>query len=305
MTDVLMDVLWTERYRPTDLKDVALEPETRQVLQAYVDAGEVPHLLLIGPPGGGKTTIARILVAALDCQTLVLNASVDRGIDVVRGKIGNFVTSILSRRWNIVFLDEADAMTADAQTAMRNLIESHADRSRFILTANQGHKIIAPIQSRCQVFTLGAPPLKERWRILTAVLQAEGIVADPQLVLGYAEKYPDMRRMLMAAQKAYLSEDASHDERRLPPAAALDTVGGAELFALLAAKNWTALRQRSALADFDHQQGLRDLFWAVPDNHPRAGFLRHILGRGVQDSGYAPDPVVLFLGVCAEAMEGL
>lgn len=318
-TGVLTDVLWTEKYRPTSLNDVALEPETRQVLQSYIDAGEVPHMLLVGPPGGGKTTIARILIGALDCQVLGLNASAERGIDIVRDKIGRFVTSMFMRRWNVVFLDEADEMTSDAQTAMRNLIESYADRSRFILTANKGHKIIAPIQSRCQVFTLGRPPLKERWRILTSVLEAEGIAADPQLVLGYAEKYPDMRKMLMTAQKAYLANAEHSDDcasgngggcdcaspRALPPAVSVETVGGAELYTLLIAKDWTSLRQRSALVDFDHQQALRDMFWAVPDNHPRAGFLRHILGRGVHETGFTPDPIVLFLGTCAEAMEGL
>lgn len=314
-----LDLLWVEKHRPTSLTDVALEPETRRVFESYMEAGEVPHLLLVGPPGGGKTTIARILIAAMDCQVLALNASVDRGIDVVREKIGRFVTSMLRAQLNVVFLDEADEMTSDAQTGMRNLIESYADRSRFVLTANRGWKIIAPIQSRCQVFKMGAPPLKERWRILAAVLKAEGIEADPQLILGYAEKYPDMRRMLMAAQTAYLANANHADDcaaglgggcdcsapRTLPPATEAVTIGGGELFALLTAKDWTSLRQRSSMADFDHQQALRDLFWAVPDAHPKAGFLRHILGRGVHDSGFTPDSIVLFLGVCAEAMEGL
>jgi len=316
---VLTDILWTEKYRPTSLADVALEPETRQVLESYIEAGEIPHLLLVGPPGGGKTTIARILIAALDAQVLPLNASVDRSIETVRGKIGRFVTSVLMAKWNVVFLDEADEMTSDAQTGLRNLIEQYAERSRFVLTANKGWKIIAPIQSRCQVFKLGAPPLKERWRILSAVLAAEGIEADPQLILGYAEKYPDMRRMLMAAQTAYLASSNHSDDcavghgggcdcpapRQLPPATEAVTVGGDELFALLQAKDFVSLRGRSTLSDFDHQQALRDLFWAVPDDHPKAGLLRHVIGRGVHESGYTPDPVVLFLSVCQEAINGL
>jgi len=319
MTDVLTELQWTEKYRPQELKDVALEPDTRQVLQSYLDAGEVPHLLFVGPQGSGKTSVARILLANIDCQVLSLNASTERGIDVVRGKIGGFVTSMFPKRWNIVFLDEADQMTTEAQTGLRNMVESYHERSRFILTANQGYKIIPPIQSRCQMFTFGRPPLKERWRILTAVLAAENIAADPQLVLGYAEKYPDMRRMLMAAQKAYLASAEHSDDcaiglgsgcncpatYSLPPATAITSVDGSELLALVTAKDWTSLKHRSTLGDFDHQQALRDLFWAVPDSHARAGFLRHIFGRGVHESGFTPDPIVLFLGVCAEAMEGL
>lgn len=299
-SDVISGVLWTEKYRPTELSEVALEDETRQVLQQYIDAGELPHLLLIGPPGSGKTTVSRILINALDCMSLNLNASAERGIDVVREKIGAFVTAITMARWNIVFLDEGDAMTSEAQTAMRNQMESYAERARFIITANYSHRIIAPIQSRCQVLTFGRPPFKERYRILASVLQKEGIAAEPAVMASYAERYPDMRDMLFAAQRAYLGNN-----KVLPPASQTGAVTGADLYQLLMQKNWTAFRRLTTAGDFDVQQALREMFWAVPDEHPRAGFLRHTFGRGVHETGFTPDPIILFLGVVAEAMDGL
>lgn len=298
--NTLLDVLWTEKHRPTELKQMALGTENRAVLEAYLKAGEIPHILLVGPSGTGKTTIARILYRALDCQYLVLNASNERGIDTVRQKIGSFVKAMTTARFQIVVLDESDAMTSDAQTALRNLIESYADRARFILTANMLHKIIGPIQSRCQMFELSPPPLKERARILTTVLKKEGIKADLPIILSYAEHYPDLRLMLFATQRAYLANNHT-----LPMAKAVLSKDGPAILDLLMTKNWTGLRHLTKSDTFSVQEGLRQLFWAIPDNHERAGFLRHIIGRGVHESGFTPDPIILFLGVCAEAMEGL
>jgi len=300
---MLQDLLWTEKYRPKRIEDMALEAELRKVFRSFLRAKEIPHLLLVGPPGVGKTTTARILIAELDCRVLGLNASVERGIDVVREKIGAFVTASFGARWNVVFLDEADAMTAEAQNAMRNLIETYADRSRFILTANYAHRIIGPIQSRCQVLPLGRPPLKERYRILCQVLEAEGITATPAVALGYAERYPDLRKMLMEANRAYLTTGLPG--QTLPPPVEEDRTSGAEILQAVEEKNWTRLRHICATGEFDHHQGLRDLFWAIPDDHPKVGFLRHVVGRGCHESGFTPDITILFLAVCAEASEGL
>jgi len=297
-TDLLKDLLWVEKYRPTQLEDLALDPETRQVLSAYLAAGEIPHLLLSGPPGTGKTTVARIIHHSLDCRVLSLNASSDRGIDVVRERVGSFVTAMGIHRWNLVFLDESDAMTPDAQTALRNLIESYADQARFILTANYLHKIIGPLQSRCQLLTLGRPPLKERFRILQGVLTAEGIEAPAPVILSYAERFPDLRKMLMSAQRAFLAHGT------LPSAVVEDAVSGTSILEMMTAKNWTGLRRLTTDGNFDPQQALRDLFWAIPDDHPRVGFLRHVIGKAVHESGFSPDPVIHFLGSLAEVMEG-
>lgn len=300
MTDVLTDVLWTEKYRPTKLDELALSEDNRNILQSYLDAGEIPHLLLVGPSGSGKTTTARILYHALDCQFIVLNASAERGIDIVRNRIGEFVRVRSAFRFNIVFLDESDAMTADAQTALRNTMESFAEGARFILTANRLHRIIGPIQSRCQLISMTPPPLKERYRILTSVLQREGITAETSVALGYVERYPDLRLMLWAAQRAYLSKGAP-----LPPVSEGGPTDGAGVLELLLEKNWTGLRRLTTSDGFEPQEVLRALFYAVPDEHEKVGFLRHIIGKGIHESAFTPDPIILFLGVCAEAMEGL
>ncbi len=298
--DILHDLLWTEVHRPTKLADLALGQENRAVLAAYLAAGEIPHLLLVGPSGTGKTTVGRILFRSLDCRHLVLNASNERGIETVRSKIGTFVTAMNAEQWQIVFLDEADAMTSDAQTALRNLIETYADRARFILTANRIHKIIGPIQSRCQILTFSPPPFKERYRILANVLKAEGIEAEPQIILSYAERYTDLRHMLMETQRAYLANAGT-----LPLAQTKLSKDGQAVLDLVTTKNWTGLRHLTKSEEFDVTEGLRQLFWAIPDDHPQAGFLRHVVGRGVHESGFTPDPVILFLGVAAEAMEGM
>jgi len=300
MTKTLDQALWVETYRPRRLEDMALEEETRRLLTSYLQAGEIPHLLLLGPPGTGKTTLARIITRTLDCQVLTLNASSERGIDVVREKIGSFVTGMGLAPWNIVFLDEADAMTPDAQTALRNMIESHADITRFILSGNYLYRIIGPIQSRCQLISLAHPPLKERFRILSSVLESEGIEADAPTILSYAERFPDLRKMLMGAQRAWLQSEGDD-----LPLAQEEAVIGTEVLEMIKKGDWAGLRGLTTTGSFDAQQGLRDLFWAIGDKEKKVGYLRHVIGKAVHESGFSPDPIIHFLGTCAECMEGL
>lgn len=298
---VIKSVNWTEKHRPTKLEDVALSAEDRALLAKYIEDGEVPNILLVGPPGSGKTTLARILIASLDCTHLPLNASVQRGIDIIREKIGPFVTALTKRRWNIVFLDEADALTTDAQTGLRNPMENFEQRARFIMTANYQFRIIRPLQSRCQVFVLGAPPTKERGRILARILKAEKIAFDGATVMAYAERFEDMRTMIWAAQRAVFSKKAT----TLPPVSEAGPIDGAQLFELLEAKDYAGFIALTKSSGFDVVQGLRELFKAIPLEHAMAGPLLAKIGRGVHETGFTPDPAVLFLAVVAEAAEVL
>jgi replication factor C small subunit len=154
-----MKDVWVEKYRPRTLSEVVGQEETVERLKAYVQAGSIPHLMFAGPPGTGKTTCAIALARDLfgeeewKGQFLELNASDERGIGVVRGRIKEFSRVRKVREGlQIVFLDEADALTHDAQSALRRTMEQYSSYTRFVLSCNYSSKIIDPIQSRCAVF---------------------------------------------------------------------------------------------------------------------------------------------------------
>lgn len=199
---------WTERYRPKKLEDVSGQEEIIKSLKAFVGVKNMPNLLFAGPPGVGKTTAALALSIDLfgdnyQGNFLELNASDERGIDVVRGRIKDFARSVSlgEAPFKLIFLDESDALTADAQHALRRTMESFTTATRFILSCNYSSKIIEPLQSRCAVFRF--MPLQEAdvKKMVTHVAGKEGLKIDEEAIkaLFYISD-GDMRRVLNTLQ---------------------------------------------------------------------------------------------------------
>ncbi len=156
--------MWTEKYRPRRLKDIVSQEENIRRLQGFLDSGSVPHLLLSGPPGTGKTTAVLALAYELygsqnvTQNVLELNASDERGIGTVRTQIKSFARTmpVGGAEFKLAILDEADQLTRDAQQALRRTMERFTRTSRFALICNYPSKIIEPIQSRCAILRMAS-----------------------------------------------------------------------------------------------------------------------------------------------------
>ena len=206
------DFLWVEKYRPTKINECILPEGSKKSFQGFLDQGEIPNLLLSGPAGVGKTTVARALCEQLGASYLLINGSDEgRAIDTIRNKVRQFATSISltsGAAHKVVILDEADNMTYDVQMILRASIEEYHSNCRFIFTCNFINKLIDPIKSRCTVvdFTI-KPSHKEKlqeqffYRIRDILTKEEIKYEDKIIAKLIRRYYPDWRRLLNEAQR--------------------------------------------------------------------------------------------------------
>jgi DNA polymerase III delta prime subunit len=208
--------LWVEKYRPDTLEGYVGNQSIVDKVKLYLENGDVPHLLLYGNAGTGKTTLAKIISNNIDCDLLYINASDENSVDTVREKIKNFSSTIGFRKWKLVILDEADYMTPNGQAALRNLMETFSKTTRFILTCNYVEKIIDPIQSRCQVFAITPPTKKDVAVRITQVLKLENVAFEMNdLVAIINSSYPDIRRILNTCQRQSINGELKLDKQSL------------------------------------------------------------------------------------------
>ncbi len=194
--------LWVEKYRPSNLDTYIGNDQLKSKVEIYLESGDLPHLLLFGKAGTGKTTLAKLLVNNIDCDYLYINASDENNVETVRSKVKNFASTMGFKDYKVIILDECDYITPNAQAALRNLMETFSKHCRFILTCNFVERIIDPIQSRCQTFQVIPPNKNDVAKHLHTILTQESVDYDREdLAILVNSGYPDIRRVINGAQR--------------------------------------------------------------------------------------------------------
>lgn len=193
--------LWVETHRPKTINDVVFQSEQQKnKFRSFIQSGEIPHLLLVGVQGSGKTTISRALIHGLNVDpmdVMTINASKENSIDTMRDKISNFCQTYSNGPFKVVQLEEADGLSRQAQEALRVIMEEHSDYCRFIATGNYENKIIPAIRSRFQTFQFKAPAYEDVAVLVAEMLIKERVDFDPDLLEKYiASTYPDIRKLI-------------------------------------------------------------------------------------------------------------
>jgi DNA polymerase III delta prime subunit len=245
----MSDFIWVEKYRPKTIEDCILPESTKKTFQDFLNKGEIPNMLLAGPPGIGKTTVAKALCNELGVDVYVINGSDEgRFLDTVRNNAKNFASTVSlssDAKHKVVIIDEADNTGNDVQLLLRAFIEEFAGNCRFIFTCNYKNKIIEPLHSRCAVIDFGIKGKEKAslagsfFKRLQNILDAESVKYDQKVLAELINKhFPDWRRVLNECQRYSVSGQI--DSGIL---ASFSDIPVNELIKYLKEKNFTEVRK--------------------------------------------------------------
>jgi replication factor C small subunit len=245
------NTLWVEKYRSQNLDTYVGNEGVKAFISKCITNNDIPHLLLYGKPGTGKTTLAKLITKNIKCDVMYINASDERGIDTIRDKIVDFASVNSFNPIKVIILDESDYITAQAQAALRNVMETYSAKTRFILTANYAERIIDPLKSRCQTFHIEPPAKGDVAKHLAWILDQEEVKYELTDIAALVKTYyPDIRKIINATQQSI------DDNNILNPGALVPNVEGvlSAIIAHLKAKkttSWADIRQAVANADIN------------------------------------------------------
>jgi DNA polymerase III delta prime subunit len=290
--------LWVEKYRPKKVGDYVFRDDAqRRQVNSWIKEGSIPHLLLSGAAGIGKTTLARVLCNELNIEeydVLEINASRDNNVETVRDKIINFVQMIPFGPFKVVLLDEADYLTPNAQAILRGVMETYSNHSRFILTCNYPNRIIPALHSRCQGFHIERTDLTEYTARVATILMEESVEFDLDTLDTYVKvAYPDLRKCINMVQQNV------SDSRLQTPTAGEEGVADYKIEMVELFKKGKIKEARTLLCGRARPEEIGDIFRWMYDNLDLFGKTEEqkdsallIIKQGLVDHTIIADPEI-------------
>jgi len=293
--------LFTEKYRPDALEGYIGNDDFKSSLQQWIDTNDVPHLLLCGSAGTGKTTAAKLIVNNINCDYVYINCSDENGIDTIRDKVKSFASAASFKPQKVVIMDEADFLTINAQAALRNVIETFSLTTRFIFTCNFIERIIDPIQSRTIIFELTPPSMKEVAIKCTQILDKENITHKKSDIVNIVKQtYPDIRKSLNLLQSSIKNGELQQNRETTNFNQVSDQI--INIVKSQNIKNFTTIRQVVMDSNIRDYNELYRILFERADEFTNSAIATLIIADYQYKSIMAPDKEITIMGCIAKLL---